>query len=43
MKTRHIARELVLQALYEMDVRDELSLDNYKPDYFPCLSNEEFR
>lgn len=41
MKTRHIARELVLQALYEMDVRGELSLDNYKPDYFPCLSNEE--
>lgn len=41
MKTRHIARELVLQALYEMDVRGELSLENYKPEYFPCLSEEE--
>lgn len=41
MKTRHIARELVLQALYEMDVRGELSLSNYRPNYFPCLSDEE--
>jgi N utilization substance protein B len=41
MKTRHIARELVLQALYEMDVRDELSLSNYKPNYFPCLNEKE--
>jgi N utilization substance protein B len=41
MKTRHIARELVLQALYEMDVRGELSIDNYRPNYFPCLSDKE--
>jgi len=41
MKTRHIARELVLQALYEMDVRGELSINNYKPNYFPCLDEKE--
>ncbi|MBK5200180.1 MAG: transcription antitermination factor NusB [Spirochaetaceae bacterium] len=41
MKTRHIARELVLQALYEMDVRGELSISNYKPNYFPCLDENE--
>lgn len=42
MKTRHRARELVLQALYEMDIRNQLSLDNYKSDYYPCLTQEEF-
>ncbi|NCD05286.1 MAG: transcription antitermination factor NusB [Spirochaetia bacterium] len=41
MKTRHRARELVLQALYEMDVRNQLSLENYVSDYFPCLTQEE--
>lgn len=41
MKTRHIARELVLQALYEMDVRGELALSKYRPNYFPCLSEKE--
>ena len=42
MKTRHRARELVLQALYEMDIRNQLSLDNYRSDYYPCLTQEEF-
>ncbi len=41
MKTRHRARELVLQALYEMDIRNQLSLDNYDSDYYPCLTEEE--
>jgi N utilization substance protein B len=42
MKTRHRARELVLQALYEMDVRNQLSFENYQNDYFPCLTQEEY-
>lgn len=41
MKTRHRARELVLQSLYEMDIRNNLSLDNLEADYFPCLTQEE--
>ncbi len=41
MKTRHRARELVLQSLYEMDIRNNLSLDYLKKDYFPCLTAEE--
>ncbi|MCY1151908.1 MAG: transcription antitermination factor NusB [Sphaerochaetaceae bacterium] len=42
MKTRHRARELVLQALYEMDIRDQLSLDNFVSDSYPCLTQEEY-
>ncbi|MGD1822118.1 MAG: transcription antitermination factor NusB [Pleomorphochaeta sp.] len=41
MKTRHRARELVLQSLYEMDIRNNLSLDNIENDYFPCLTQAE--
>ncbi|MGD1816680.1 MAG: transcription antitermination factor NusB [Pleomorphochaeta sp.] len=41
MKTRHRARELVLQSLYEMDIRGKLSIDNLEDDFFPCLTQEE--
>ncbi len=41
MKTRHRARELVLQSLYEMDINNNLSIDNIEDGNFPCLTQAE--
>lgn len=40
MKTRHRAREIVLQTLYSMDFNNELSLNNM-PSSFAGISSEE--